>query len=152
MLIRCELLQSTRLLWFDQSQSLGEKQLPRLCCSREFRCPNRKPTWDYRFWPEGFRRASQGLHCWSLSLLLLAECNLNQIKSTRSGYALNLECFDGQKRSISCVSIVSSTSAVKFLGVFFGRVEDRVVGAEAFVPAFEGRLLIVVTIEEIGLI
>lgn len=66
--------------------------------------------------------------------------------------SLILQCFDGKDGSVTGITVIGSSSSIEFFRVSFVGIKNRFVSAESFAPSKEGRLFIIVSVEEIGLI
>lgn len=66
--------------------------------------------------------------------------------------SLLLQCFDGDNGSVTRVTVIGSSSSIEFFRFGFVGIQNRFVGAQTLAPSKEGRLFIIVSVEEIGLI
>jgi hypothetical protein len=66
--------------------------------------------------------------------------------------ALVLQGLDREDRSVGGIAVISASSAVELLGGLSVGVKDGRVGTESLVPSNEGRLLVEVSVEEVGFI
>ena len=63
-----------------------------------------------------------------------------------------MKSFDSENRSVSRISIVSTTASVQFFRVLFVRIKHWVVSSKALIPTLEWRLFIVVPVKEISIL